>query len=516
MASHHGLINRISSKKLRDRDRKPNPGSSWISVSFILLIAIAAIVYGQFGFDMPLRRDEAVLVYSGQRMLSGIPPYESIFQPKTPLAPLLAGFGAWVGSLITVPSLLAIRATFLVTSCFTVAGLYRLMLELFGSQWVGWLAAAIFLGFIGFGTKATAGTRAKTLLVLFQILTLYWIARKAWFKAALSGTLAFLTWQPGITFLLTCFIFAFFSGEDRSQRGRNLLRALLGTLLPLLTISAYLVANTLASSKVSCLPALSLVFLEHPQTSIIDRLINPLDSILRASISSTVPIMLGLLMMFLLAAWRVRMASSIKEFIRTDPFSALIITFPCPVLWSLLDFQAFPDFYVFLVYVCAGLSWMLSNAFHNIEEKAGSRTTRFAMVLTIIALMLTAARTYQYTRSEIEYSLDDQRQWAKEIEMNYLTADEDTLVTFGRPEALVLLERVSPTRHIVLNGGEHQLLFENSSSLAGWLARDVGDLPHAVIVGPIGPLEFGNQVRSFLRTSHKKVVIGEWQVFIEK
>ena len=48
----------------------------------LLLLALAALVYRQYGFAGPLTRDDAICLYSGQQMARGIPPYLSIWDHK--------------------------------------------------------------------------------------------------------------------------------------------------------------------------------------------------------------------------------------------------------------------------------------------------------------------------------------------------------------------------------------------------------------------------------------------------
>lgn len=57
----------------------------------LLVFALAALAYSLYGFQEKMVVDAAMIMYSGQRMAEGIPPYVSIFDNKPPLSPLLAG-----------------------------------------------------------------------------------------------------------------------------------------------------------------------------------------------------------------------------------------------------------------------------------------------------------------------------------------------------------------------------------------------------------------------------------------
>ena len=67
-----------------------------VTVHAALILALSALVYRQYGFAGPLTRDDAIYLYSGQQMAQGTPPYLSIWDHKGPLAPMIAGAGAWI------------------------------------------------------------------------------------------------------------------------------------------------------------------------------------------------------------------------------------------------------------------------------------------------------------------------------------------------------------------------------------------------------------------------------------
>ena len=63
------------------------------------------------GFDGELSRDLALYAYAGQQVADGVPPYVGVMNRSGPLAHLVPGAGAWVGDLVGVDDLLAIRVT---------------------------------------------------------------------------------------------------------------------------------------------------------------------------------------------------------------------------------------------------------------------------------------------------------------------------------------------------------------------------------------------------------------------
>ena len=87
---------RISIYRLRKRGNLESAGE--LAFPFLVL-GLAVLVYGLYGFDGVLLRDYSIYLYSGQRMAEGIPPYVSIFDHKGPLSPMIAGLGVMLSGL---------------------------------------------------------------------------------------------------------------------------------------------------------------------------------------------------------------------------------------------------------------------------------------------------------------------------------------------------------------------------------------------------------------------------------
>src|SRR6185437_16223363 len=66
----------------------------------------------------------------------------------------------------------------------------------------GLATAVTFLAFEGFAADALGGPDAKTPAVLLSILALIALSRRRWVPAALAGSLAALTWQPLLVYVV--------------------------------------------------------------------------------------------------------------------------------------------------------------------------------------------------------------------------------------------------------------------------------------------------------------------------
>ena len=142
----------------------------------LLALLIAACLFLQFSIDDVLKRDEAIYAYGGQQLAEGVAPYASIFDPKTPLATIIAGVatigGRAVGAHDGAGDVHAMRIVFLVFALLTVLAVYLLGLRLWGSVLAALTGAVVFSSFRGFALDALGGPNAKTPGIFFGVLSM--------------------------------------------------------------------------------------------------------------------------------------------------------------------------------------------------------------------------------------------------------------------------------------------------------------------------------------------------------
>jgi hypothetical protein len=199
---------------------------------FVGLFILATCTFALRGLEVSLMRDNAVYLYSGERFAEGVPPYVSIFDAKGPMTPFLVGGAIMLGKPFGADAVTAARIGFLLLSSGCVATLFLLAQQLFRSRAIGLLASSVFMTFLGFGEHAIEGPRAKTPMVLFEILSLHFMARRCWFWAALCGALAGLVWQPSAIFLIATLLLAILQGGAGRERASAMARAAAGGTLP--------------------------------------------------------------------------------------------------------------------------------------------------------------------------------------------------------------------------------------------------------------------------------------------
>lgn len=205
------------------------------------MLALAALVYGLYGFDGPLYRDYGIYLYGGQAFAGGVPPYAGIFDHKGPLPQALAGlgvllFGPAFGD-AGLDDVYAARLAFFASGCLSAVAVYLLGEGVFRSRTAGLFAALTFLGFYGYARPVASGPEPKTPMVLFEALCLLFMSAKRWFWAGACGALAFLVWQPMGALPLVALVLA--ASEPKGERAGAALRVAAGTAVPLAAVFAY-------------------------------------------------------------------------------------------------------------------------------------------------------------------------------------------------------------------------------------------------------------------------------------
>jgi len=477
-----------------------------LAAAFVALVATTA--YGLNGFDGLLQRDDAIYVYSGQQLADGVPPYISVFDHKGPLAPMLCGiavvFGRWIGA----DDILSCRVLFFMISILTVVGVFMISEKIIGSLRSALFAALTFVAFWGFGAHAASGPRAKTPMVLLQILALYFTASKRWFWGALFGGLATLTWQPMVVFPLITLILAVLQSHSPKQRFRSAALALGGMFLPIALTMLWFAGKGALGEFIDGWITFNILHLDRDGATIASNFVRMSAAIREGYVATSTLLYLGFLGIVLFAIVRLyAYRGQVKHWLQEDGSMAVILSFPCPFLWSALDFQSYPDFFPFLPYAALGCGWMLSAAIRGIEAQY-SLTGRFVPIASVLVLLLLlgiSGPQYYRTRNT---ELLHQRQWAAELNAK-IPADYPVL-SIGLPQALVLTGRTNPTPFaFVVNGIDNYIDAQTEGGFDGWV-RDIDRMGHVVIL--LGPIR-GQHVAKIQRWVEEKcrmAKIGQW------
>ena len=499
----------------------PNTMLSWLKrdirrpliLTALLVSLIAALVFSQYGLDGALNRDHAIYIYSGQQMVQGTPPYVSIFDHKGPMGPLVSGIAVSIGTLLNMDDILVVRITFLVLSSLAVGMLYLLGATLFNSQKVGLLSALTFVGFTGFGIYAASGPLPKTAMVLFGILSLLLIARRKWFWAGICGSLAFLTWQPAAIYLVLAGLLAILQSEPGRPRVRSALSVVCGGLIPIVVVSLYFWYEGALYDLIDGTLLFNFYHLERPPISLLERVLHPIRMVNRGFPYMRLSIFIGFFMVVPMYVWRLKLyGSSLVNWIQKDQFSALLLSFAVIAIWSLWEFQYYYDAFVFLPYVAIGFGWLLYLALHGLLSIKESGTTLQKLCFLLLCAILVVSAVLNY-RAKAENELEEQRQWAQQVEHQFGT--DAKIVSIGVPQILVLLHRTNPNRYLFLGAGiENKINATTPGGFEGWLEELERYDPSVIALGGKRG-KFEPMLTNWLESHYRKIKVGEWTLFVK-
>jgi hypothetical protein len=490
-------------KRLQDYLECPKLG-------FLLAAALSMGVFGSFGFSGWLYRDDAVYLYAGQQFAEGIAPYVSVFDHKTPLAPMLSGVCVFCGRLLGIDDVLAVRVGWWLMSGLTGGFLFLLGRSLYRNAFAGLLTVAVFTGFWSYGREAVSGPRAKLPFVLFEVVFFYAASRKSWALAGCAAALATWVWQPGIILVAAAITLPFLHGANGwADSLRGSLHALLGVLLPTLVLSAYFILQGAFWPLIDGSTAFNLTHLDRPPFALLEHLTAPVISFLKGYTLMAVPALLGLF--YLLLHCHSAYHHSVQRVRDWPLWLPLCVTLPFTFLYTFMDFQGAADLYPFLPYMAigaGGLLWRMSQGICSLQGIPGLRPKRVAAVLAAVVFLSSAA----FYHAQKERGLPDQRVSAGRL-IEQIGA-ESTIASIGLPELLVLTGKRNPNPYaFIIAGIDRKIMAEWPGGITGFVEQMAREDVKAIGVGPtVG--EHSALLFDTLNLYYQKTRFGYFDVFV--
>jgi hypothetical protein len=510
----------------------------------VILLAISvltAVLYYRFGLVGGISRDGAIYLYSGQMMAEGVPPYVSVFDHKGPLTPMLAGAGVFLSNFLGADDIMTVRTLFFMLGCLAVASSYLLGGHLFRSYRAGLYTALTFLALFCFGRYATAEPEAKTPMLLFEVLALLYTSQRRWFRAGLFGSLAFLVWQPMAVFGLVTLALAIF--RPGGPRSTAVWRVLAGGGLPVALTATYFYLEGAFYELVNGSILFNVRYLQSEQfSSLVPLFAAPAKALFQGYSTPLIPIVsVALLLSVIVAAGmlarlylpQARPSGGIfGEAVRSGYFAPILLSLPFPILWSVIDFQGYPDFFVFIPYVALGFGGFLSLAVNRVETSGAVRfpsglrrtiavttcaaLTAMAVVSSLITIDLGAKASSLATddRGPAAGDLDYQKRAAYAIEERF--GANARVVSIGVPQLLVLLGAENPNPYaFIIRGIDRQIAAETPGGFEGWL-RDLKRYDPAVIAIGETSGSYKAELLDWLGTYYDRDEVGPWTLYVKK
>ncbi|MFH1402736.1 MAG: sulfatase-like hydrolase/transferase [Candidatus Altiarchaeota archaeon] len=473
----------------------------------VLILLVSGIVYSQYGIHGHLDDDDALFVYTGQQLVRGVPPYKSFVDNKGPGTVFITGFGVYAARLLNADDLLTVRALYLIISCLAAVSVYYYGKKLFDNERTGILAAIIFLVFFGFGKHALSGPRPKTPIVLLTVIVLYLIIEKRWFLAGFFSSVSTIIWQPTGVYFITALTLAYLqSGQDR---WRNALKAAAGFILPMLVMSAYFIVNDAFYEMLDGLLMYNIQYASRRFEINLQRAkwsLGILDSFLPYAIRGF-PVILVLYAVIFVK--NLRREKSIYSVLSKDAFMGLYMTLTSMTIFSLFDFQGYPDFFVFLPFIAVGLSHILNSILDRINRGFGLTGVKGNVLFLILCVYLAVYSGGNY-KDKANYGLNELTAYTEALKNQ---VGEDTVIySFNKAQPLVLLRRDNPNPYLSIATGRLKRIDEEEpGGFDGWL-REMGGHESSIIFAAEYALKnaekedggYGIDLRNWLELNYRK------------
>ena len=476
-------------------------------------VAVAIALFTRFSSNIELSRDEGIYAYSGQQLAHGLAPYASIFDPKAPLASIIAGLAAVVARILGRDDIYAIRAAFFVCSVLAVLAVYLLVTRLFRSPLGGAAAAVVFAAAWPFAVDAVSGPNAKTPGVLFAVLSMWLLAGRRWFWGALFSALAVLVWQPMGGYLLVALLLP--PLVDAGRRRRALLAAVVGAATPVAATSLYFAVAGAFRLFVEAAVVFPLFGVQREAETLGTRLLRILDVISTDYGYGGVLFWVGLaLLLVCVVVHLVRGRASWRTTLLAPLVAVVLVTLVCNTAYAATDFQSYPDLYPLLPYPAIGFGGAVALLVGVLRARAAQRS---ATVAVLAALVLLAGLTWvSFSDDPVNTRRPGLRaQLSDSCGLDRVLVPGTPLLSLGDPVPLVTTHRRNPDRFIYLGSGVVQWKIDHTpGGLAAWTAQIWRWAPSVVVVrGWEGQYRLAVE-RWLHQNGYTPRYAGSWRVFV--
>lgn len=477
-----------------------------------------------YGFQGVLAHDDALFLYSARQIAHGHSMWASAVPWGTNLSTLIMALGIGLADVWGLDFVLGVRILFFALGLCAAVMVYFLGVICFGKHSVGVLAGLAFVAFWGFGTSAMAGPSNKIPLVLFEILALVSMAGRRWFWAGSASMAAVLTWPPMGSCLITVVLVALLQNGNWRGRILSMLGIACGAGLSLAVMLALYVRDSALSLFWQDNVMFYLRYAGRDPESFMSHFLSPLAAIQDGFGTMAIAIFLGSIALIWITGTRIRRNGGSLRFLRRDNFAGVILSLVPQVGWALVDFQNYPDFFVFLPYLAVGFAALVMALIGSFVELHALGRKGFPLLTGGMCLVLLMVSGLNYGRTK-SVGLVAEREWAGEFVARF--GQNARILTIGVPEILVLAGYTNPTRQLnIYNGLDEYIDAVEAGGFEGWLKALKRYDPQVIVTSPwrieagltYGKIKLSTRraFQDWLEGCFEESSIGGWTVLIRR
>jgi len=485
--------------------------AGWLTVAGAAgSLAVAAILFSRYSIDGSLSRDESIYVYGGQQLTHGVAPYDSIFDPKAPLAAMICGLGAGLANLFGTNDVYLIRALFYLCSVLVVVAVYVLVVQVWHSVIGGLAAAVVFASYKGFAQDALAGPDAKTPGVLFLVLSMWLAVRRNWFWAAFAGSLAFLVWQPFLIFPVIPLVYAAVSERERRWRAVGLAAA--GAAAPVAVTFVYFAAVGAVGNFVESAFSYPLTGVKRGRETFGGRLEHIGHVVHEYYAFSGVLFWIGAVLLVLVAVEVVlRSRPNWRASLDNPVLLVIMLGALFEFGYALTDFQSYPDVYPLLAFPAIGIGATVALVHERVPPIA-ARGVASAVGVALALLAGLSAFWFGDSRANNTFFRGEQ---AAGCALRQVIVPGTSLYSLGDPMELVVTGLRNPDRFIYLDSGVAKWKVDHlSGGFDAWTEQLSAANPSVVVVQAwVG--EYVTKMEAYLRAhGYQRFWLGPARLFL--
>ena len=480
-------------------------------------LVVAVALYSRFSIHILMTRDEGIYTYSGQQMAHGVAPYASIFDPKGPMAGVVAGLAAMVARGLGQDDIYAIRLAFFGCAVLAVLAVYLLVTRLFRSALGGLTAAVVFAANWPFAVDALAGPNAKTPAVLFAVLSMWLLTRRKWFWGAVLACLTVLVWQPMVIYVLVAL--ALPPLVAGGQRLRAFLQAVAGVAVPVVAVSVYFALAGAFDDFVAATLLFPLLGVRRSAETVGARLLHIRDTIDRYYGFGGLLFWVGLALLLVcvvvcVAVPLLRGRSSWRAALLSPLVAVVLVTLLGNAAYAVTDFQSYHDLYPFLPYPAIGIGGAVALLVARLRARAVRRVGAVAVLAALV--LLTGLSWVSFGNDPVNTHRPGLRaQLADGCALDRLRAPGTPLLSLGDPVPLVTTHSRNPDRFIYLGSGvDHWKVDHTPGGFAGWRAQIRRWSPSVIVLRSWGGPYRPRMVRWLQQSGYLRRYVGVWAVFV--
>jgi hypothetical protein len=479
----------------------------------VWLLALAAFLIGFFvtlahrPFSQPEGGDEAIWDYVAQCISRGQVPYRDVVEIKTPLSGYLSAGAMLVGRAAGLNDVISVRLLNTVMAGLLSAITFLIGAEYLRSRLVACIVFLIPLVPTHFAEWMVTGTEPKLPMVLFGMLSVYFIARRKPFWSGLFSMLACLCWQPGLMF--TGVAVLMFSRYLTNWRDLAAAKVLMGASIPLVILLLYFFLR----GALSDFWLWTIVYdlkMYAPETARGVRETAGVFSrvLVRVFKFDLAIVALSFAGFITLLAGRIRASRERMRVPSTCLFEDAVVILPSVYfLFCWINFQSGPDLiplFPFCGMFAAFFIAKLSSA------RFGRRFLGFLPTVSITVLaVLILIRTLSY-KVEADLTLPDQQNRISSLSDSLSPSDK--LFVHGTVEILVLLNRPNVNRYVDLRQGKDEFIAQRTPGGFGEFINALEEAaPKIVAISRAGRLHHRDELRQWINEHYDPLELAGYE-----